>query len=491
MPCKRAFIIFPNQLFNDVKAIKEARCNHIFVVEEPIYFYDAAYKPIKPHKIKVAYLRACMKAYHELHLKKLSKMCTYIDYASCDTNYSFIDKDFDEVVLYNPVDNELMKKLENISKNKNIKLDILETPDLLLPISTLNTYYTKHKTPKHASFYEFVKTNLSILKNTKNLDKMNRSSPPLTEPNVYTFKPKATLTKYYDEAIKYTKQNFHEHIGECENVKAYPITFTDTKRAFEAFLTTRLENFGKYEDAIMEKDAFMYHSVMSPMMNIGLILPKQIIDMVVKKYEQDKDKIPLSSFEGFVRQVIGWRCFMQSIYIFKSNEIELSNSPNNFKTFKNYNVWYKGETGIYPFDCEVKKTLQYGYSHHIVRLMIFMNLFILCEVHPHEIYKWFMEVVSIDAYSWVMISNIYAMGYFYPNIMSKPYISSSNYITKMSNYKKDGKWNVIWDALYHDFLRTKPSSYSFFYKRTYKNNPEFHKFAIDFKSKHFVDYVKK
>jgi deoxyribodipyrimidine photolyase-related protein len=88
-----------------------------------------------------------------------------------------------------------------------------------------------------------------------------------------------------------------------------------------------------------------------------------------------------------------------------------------------------------------------------------------------------------------MISNIYAMGYFYPKMMTKPYLSTSNYVTKMTNYKKDGQWDKVWDALYHDFLRKKPNTYTFFYKRTFKDDPNMKKLAEEFKLKNFVLYT--
>jgi deoxyribodipyrimidine photolyase-related protein len=181
---------------------------------------------------------------------------------------------------------------------------------------------------------------------------------------------------------------------------------------------------------------------------------------------------------------------MQSLYIHHHESLITSNTPKNYNKFRDPAVWYTGETGILPIDEEIKKAQKYGYSHHIVRLMILLNFFILCELHPYEIYKWFMEVVSIDAYSWVMESNIYAMGYFNPKVMTKPYLSTSNYVLKMTNYKRDGHWDKLWDALYHDFVSTKPKEYTFFYKRTLKDTPqpELLKMARDFKANNFVRY---
>lgn len=488
------FILFPNQLYEDLSLIKNLRPNSVYLLEEPVYFYDPQYKPFKPHKIKIAFLRAAMKYYYCTHLKKLTSTSSktslqYIEYDDIiKNNYNFLKK-FQEVILYDPLDYELIDKLNKITQNINVKLNIHNNPDLLLQKNIIDKYYlTKGHKPKHASFYEFVKQEMTVLKGIKNLDTFNRSPPPLSPPNVYNFKHSRNTEKYYKEAIEYTNKKFKNHYGDCELIRTFPISTNDAKISFERFLHQSLHNFGRYEDAVMKQDPFMYHSVISPLLNTGILTPSYVLKQTLKYYEENENSIPISSLEGFIRQVIGWRFFMQTLYMYKKDELVNSNTPNNQLTFKNEKDWYNGTTGILPIDEEIKKVKRYGYAHHIVRLMIFMNFFILCNVHPQEIYRWFMEVVSMDAYSWVMISNIYAMGYFYPQIMSKPYISSSNYIVKMTDYKKDGYWNVVWDALYHKFLKDKPTSYTFFYKRTYKDNSDMHKIANDFINKHFVPY---
>lgn len=490
------FIIFPTQLYGNIDAIKDINPKHVYLVEEPIYFYDEEWKPYKPHKIKVAYLRASMKYYFDNTLKKaFPRRCKYIEYGSLTSDgYAFLNnvKEKAKVCFYDPNDVELSKKLqEAVTHNTHV----LEPLDLLLPKQTIDEYFSKlgSKTPKHASFYEFVKGKLDVLNNVKNLDSMNRSPPPKVEPNVYAFTPSKKTLAYYKEAIHYTNDIFADHFGECELLHTYPICEEDAKTSFDHFLDKSLANFGKYEDAVMKNDPFMYHSVISPLMNVGILSPQYVLQETLAYYENNsKDKgIPLSSLEGFIRQVIGWRFFMQTLYMYKHNELIEANLPNNAMTFKDESAWYNGTTGIVPIDEEIKKIKKYGYAHHIVRLMMLMNFFILCNVHPHEIYRWFMEVVSMDAYSWVMISNIYAMGYFYPKVMSKPYISTSNYIVKMTNYKKDAHWDKVWDSLYHKFLKDKPSSYTFFYKRTFKDDADMHAISDKFIKDHFVPYKHK
>lgn len=480
-------VILPHQLYVPKTMVKQHR--FVYLVEEPIFFFDEVYKPFKPNKIKLAFLRASMKAYQNDYGTKTNPI-RYIDYHQFSDFVKSARQTQDTITMYDPIDNEVFRKYTSLFGKD--RLNILPSPDLLIDKDTLQAkYFNSHeKTQRHASFYDFVKGELDILKGVKNLDKENRSPPPKEEPHTYVFKPRKSNLPIYEEAIAYVEKHFADHVGEIKNVKLYPITYKDAQLQLQHFLKVSLPNFGKYEDAVMKDDPFMYHSVISPLLNNGLLNPRDVVNKTLDYYNTNNKhvNIPLSSLEGFIRQVIGWRCMMQSMYIFKHDELVTSNAPNNQYTFKDWEPWLKGETGIVPLDKEIKKACEFGYSHHIVRLMIFMNFFILCELHPDVIYKWFMEVVSIDAYSWVMISNIYAMGYFYPRMMTKPYLSTSNYINKMTNYKKDGQWDKIWDALYHDFLRKKPSAYTFFYKRTFKDDPNLQKMANDFKSKHFVLY---
>jgi deoxyribodipyrimidine photolyase-related protein len=165
-----------------------------------------------------------------------------------------------------------------------------------------------------------------------------------------------------------------------------------------------------------------------------------------------ENNIPINSTEGFVRQIIGWREFIRGIYVSRGSE----ERTRNFWKFKKKipASFYNGTTGIPPIDQTIKKVIQSGYCNHIERLMILGNFMMLCEFDPDEVYKWFMEYF-IDSYDWVMVPNIYGMSQFSDGglMASKPYISGSNYIIKMSNYKK-GEWQEVWDGLFWRFMHT-------------------------------------
>ena len=184
------------------------------------------------------------------------------------------------------------------------------------------------------------------------------------------------------------------------------------------------------------------------MLNVGLLTPQYIIDETLK-YASEHN-IPINSTEGFIRQIIGWREFIRAIYQLKGSQ-ERTRNYWGF-TRKIPESFWNGTTGIEPLDITIKKVIETGYCHHIERLMVLGNFMLLCEFDPDEVYRWFMELF-IDAYDWVMVPNIYGMSQFADGglMSTKPYISGSNYLMKMSDFKK-GEWQVIWDALFWRFM---------------------------------------
>ncbi len=177
-------------------------------------------------------------------------------------------------------------------------------------------------------------------------------------------------------------------------------------------------------------------------------MPMEVVDQAI--HYANEHEIPINSLEGFVRQIIGWREFIRGMYEAKGSDSRTANYWNH--TRKMPASFYDGTTGIEPVDDTIKKVLRDGYSHHIERLMIIGNFMLLCEIDPKEVYRWFMELY-IDAYDWVMVPNVYGMSQFADGgfFATKPYISGSNYVLKMSNYSK-GPWQKTWDGLFWRFM---------------------------------------
>ena len=250
--------------------------------------------------------------------------------------------------------------------------------------------------------------------------------------------------EFIKEALSYCKK--FKSVGICENFY-YPTTFDEASLQLDYFLKEKFENFGFFQDAITKdvKQNFLFHSNISSSLNIGLIDLNELIEKIVNF------DAPYNAKEGFIRQIIGWREFMLRVY--EDDGVKLRNS--NFFEFKNKipKKIIKGKSGIQILDDTIKKLELTAYNHHIERLMILGNIFLLLEINPNEVYEFFMKNY-IDAYDWVMVGNVYGMSGFSDggSITTKPYISSSNYLLKMSDYSKNESWCEILDALYWRFL---------------------------------------
>ena len=444
-------IIFPNQLYKEHPAIH----NNIpaYLVEEWHFFNQYQF-----HKEKLVLHRASMKFYEQF-LKAQGVVVHYIESNKIQNKCELLIEQLHsnkvkQIHIVDPVDNWLLEKIKSSCKKYGIELTIYDNPNFLNTINQVGDFFSKKKTYFQTDFYTWQRKSRNILleKEGKPLggkwtyDADNRSKFPKKEaaPKL----PSAPPNNYISEAVSYIQKNYPNNYGSVNEHHLFAINFDDTEKWLEEFLQDRFEKFGIYEDAIVGKELVLHHSVLSPMLNIGLISPQQIIDQAIAFSK--KNNIPLNSLEGFVRQIIGWREFIRIVY---EREGSKQRTTNYWKfTRKIPASFWKGTTGITPIDITIKKVLATGYCHHIERLMVLGNFMLLCEFDPNEVYKWFMEMF-IDAYDWVMVPNAYGMTQFADGglMTTKPYISGSNYLMKMSDYEK-GEWQPIWDGLFWRFM---------------------------------------
>jgi deoxyribodipyrimidine photolyase-related protein len=286
------------------------------------------------------------------------------------------------------------------------------------------------------------------------------------------------MHNYLNDAIKYIEKYWSDNLQPLyikEEKKSlspesilFPITHTTAEKWLISFCKNRLSSFGKYEDAI---DAIprniLFHSAITPMLNIGLLTPEQVVETVTEYYKKHNN-VGIANYEGFIRQIIGWREYQRYIYKYAGEKMRGSNYFNN--NGKLSNVWYNATTNIKPVDDAIRMAINDGYIHHILRLMVMGNIMNLIGIHPDEVYKWFMEF-SLDSYDWVMVGNVYSMALWADGglTMRKPYISSSAYILKMGNFDKTNlktkklsinnpetndnlPWTTKWDILFHYFI---------------------------------------
>lgn len=236
-----------------------------------------------------------------------------------------------------------------------------------------------------------------------------------------------------------------------------PTTYSESETFLNKFFKERFANFGDYEDALSTKGVRLFHSTLSPLLNVGLLNPLQVVERAIEY--ADAHSVSINSLEGFVRQIIGWREFVRAAYECDGVAMRTKNFWKHTRALPK--SFWTGETGILPVDSAITKALSYGYNHHIERLMVLGNFMLISKIHPDQVYLWFMAMY-VDAYDWVMVPNVYGMSQFADGglFATKPYISGSNYVKKMSDYKS-GEWEEKWTALYWNFIHT---HYDFFAK---------------------------
>ena len=443
-------LIFPHQLYANHPWFDKER--PIVMVEESLYFTQYLF-----HKKKLVLHRASMKAWQAERMEQgflvdyieakdpLHDIRKYISHAA--------KNGLEKIVAFNSSDNWLQRRMQHTCKKNDVELQWIENPNFLNAPEDADAYFGNKKHYHQTDFYILQRKARKLLLDGDGkplggkwtFDAENREKFPKTE-KVPSLKmpPENNWVK---EAAEYVNQQFPDNYGETDDF-IFPVNRPDSLQWLNEFLEKRFEKFGIYEDAMVAKENYLFHSVLTPMLNIGLLQPGEIVHAALNKASEKE--IPLNSLEGFIRQIVGWREFIRLVYE-KEGRKQRTTHYWGFSRKIPHQFW-TGETGIEPVDIVIKKLLKTSYNHHIERLMVMGNFFLLCEFDPDEVYRWFMEMY-IDAYDWVMVPNVYGMTQFADGglMTTKPYISGSNYLLKMGDWPK-GDWQAIWDGLFWRFM---------------------------------------
>ncbi len=448
---KEAVLVFPHQLFKQHPAMQMNR--EVFLVEEWLFFRQYNF-----HQQKIMLHRSGMKFYAAF-LKEQNYKVHYIDTTNerneAGKLITFLSqKKISHIHIADVVDAWLTKRIRAACKKHSIKLTVYASPSFLNTMEDVADYFSKKKTYFQTDFYVQQRKQRNVLLETNGkptggkwtFDAENRVRFPKKEIGPAIHFPE--VSSYITEASAYVRQHFPQNYGSAVAPHFFVATFKEAEEWLSDFLKNRFDKFGMYEDAIVAEEVFLHHSVLTPMLNTGLLTPQQIVDAVINHAKAYNT--PLNSLEGFIRQIIGWREFIRIVYEREGSK-QRSTNYWNFKRKIPKSFW-TGTTGIAPIDITIRKVLKTGYCHHIERLMVLGNFMLLCEFDPDEVYQWFMEMF-IDAYDWVMVPNVYGMTQFADGglMTTKPYISGSNYLMKMSNYEK-GDWQQVWDGLFWRFM---------------------------------------
>ncbi|MFP5519306.1 MAG: cryptochrome/photolyase family protein [Bdellovibrionia bacterium] len=465
---KSLFIIFGSQLF-DPKFLQNHSDHQFYMAEcfELCTYY-------KFHKQKIAFFLSSMRHYaQELRELQFSLHYTHLEETMPSQKYVDLLRDFlinaspETLTCFEIEDKFMEQEIKKLSQEFKIPLTFLRSPQFVVTRQKFKDYLVTTKKPFMKTFYEQQRKDFGILMTDAKVpvggkfsfDEDNRLRWPEKEsaPSI----PTTEFDNIDHEVFKLVEKHFANHPGQLES-SWIPTTRKQAQLWLKDFCKSRLEQFGPYEDAITPKEDFLFHSALSPLMNIGFLTAADVIKYALKTAETQS--IPLNSLEGFIRQVIGWREFVRGIY---QNYSEVEEKENFFHHHNKLNAnWYSGTTGCAPLDDAIKKAQRLAYNHHIERLMVICNIMNLTQIHPQEVHRWFMEMYA-DSSDWVMGPNVYGMGLFSDGgiFATKPYICGSNYLLKMSSYKK-ADWCEEIDGLYWRFI----DNHQDYFRKNYRLN---------------------
>jgi deoxyribodipyrimidine photolyase-related protein len=441
---KSVFLLFPNQLFSIESGISAD--TELWFIEDHLFF-----KQYDFHRKKLAFHRSTMQYYAE----KMRSKGFYTQYfkhheADLQTIFSRLGGIGLAVQVYDPVDFLLEKRIKRFAVQFGVELIWHENPgfinskaqnEKLLPPNTQRFFL--------ADFYKKQRIQLSILLEPDStpmggrwsFDTENRKALP--KDHVLPEFPKYS-SKWAELAEQEILEEFPNNPGEV-SLENYPITTEQAEEALNFFINNCLARFGPYQDAFSKTSTFVYHSNLSTAINAGLLCPKSVLTKVLQAYENGF--VSIESAEGYIRQLIGWREFIRVVYERKG----VKQRTTNFMQHQNILNWshYQENSLMKVLFQKIEKE---AYAHHIERLMLLGNFFFLSEMHPDQVYQFFMENF-MDAYDWVMVPNVYGMSQFADGglMTTKPYFSSSNYL-KNQGLKLDTESAALFDALFWHFV---------------------------------------
>jgi deoxyribodipyrimidine photolyase-related protein len=226
------------------------------------------------------------------------------------------------------------------------------------------------------------------------------------------------------------EDRFSGHFGGLEEF-GWPVTRADALRALEDFIAHGLPNFGDYQDAMKTGAPFLFHSLLSPALNLGLFSPREVCRAAESAWRSGA--APLNAVEGFVRQILGWREYVRGVYWTLMPDYADGNALQATRSLPSF--YWTGDTNMRCLHEAIGSTARHAYSHHIQRLMVTGNFALLAGVAPREIERWYLAVYA-DAYEWVEMPNTLGMAVFADGgqMASKPYAASGAYIDRMSNF---------------------------------------------------------
>jgi deoxyribodipyrimidine photolyase-related protein len=424
---------------------------------------------VRHHKKKIAFLFAAMRHFAE-ELRALGWRVVYRTLNETGTSGSLVSEVSrlahethpERVILTEPSEWRLRNDMQTWSEILSRPVILLQDHRFICSIDAFGRWARGRKRLRMEYFYREMRQKTGLLMSGDkpeggkwNYDRDNRKRAPsdLLFPGPYRVEPDAVTR----DVIELVEDRFPDHFGDVA-----PFWFAVTRGGAEAalahFISDALPQFGTYQDAMLRGERFLFHSVLSPYINCGLLDPLHVCRQVEAAYR--RGRVPINAAEGFIRQIIGWREYVRGIYWLNMPDYRSGNHFGHNRTLPSF-YW----TGVTKMEClraAITQTKEDAYAHHIQRLMVTGNFALLAGVSPQAVHEWYLAVYA-DAYEWVELPNTLGMSQFSDGgiLASKPYVASGAYINRMSDYCSGCRYDVRsrtgdeacpFNVLYWDFL---------------------------------------
>jgi deoxyribodipyrimidine photolyase-related protein len=371
----------------------------------------------------------------------------------------------ERIVMVPAGDYRVQRAIEAVTKHYKVPLDIRPDTHFLCSLNDFNAWAGSRKQLRLESFYREIRKRTGILMRGDkptggqwNYDKENRHSFDRQGPGMVPPWPAYCPDAITKRVIKDVTEHFPDHPGSLAHFD-WPVSRADALHALQDFIDHRLAAFGPYQDALWTDEPFLYHSGLSAALNLKLLNPGEVIDAVVDAYRQKH--APINSVEGFVRQILGWREYVRGIYWREMPDYLERNALKATRSLPQF--YWTGDTDMACLRQAIGQTLDYGYAHHIQRLMVTGLFTLLFGVDPRQVHEWYLAVY-VDAVEWVEAPNTLGMSQYADGglLASKPYVATGKYIKRMSNYCSQCRYNpdkstgddaCPFTTLYWDFLQ--------------------------------------
>ncbi len=405
-------------------------------------------KYVKHHKKKIALIFSAMRHFaQELSQKGFNVI--YVNLDDPDNTGSFKNEllraskqySIGKITVTKPGEYRVLKEIQSLSKQ--LEIDILEDDRFYSSYDEFQQWAGESQNLRMENFYRFMRKKHNILMHGDkpvggkwNYDKENRKVPNKSVKIPQTLD--CETDGITDSVLDLVEKTFPEHFGDL-NPFTFAVTHKQALRILNHFIKHRLPYFGDYQDAMIQDQPFMYHSLISFYLNIGLLLPKEVIHKAQKALVDDV--APINAVEGFIRQILGWREFVRGIYWLRMPEYA---DMNFFKAKRKLpEFFWSSDTKLNCLHQCISQTKKYAYAHHIQRLMVLGNFALLTGLIPKHVNEWYL-IVYADAFEWVELPNVSGMILFADGgyLASKPYSAGGSYINKMSNYCDSCHYNV-------------------------------------------------